>query len=173
MGLQASGKTAFYRERFEGTHVHLSKDLIRSGTRKQQRLERRFDEALAAGLSVVVDNTHPAREDRAIWIARGRAAGCEVVGYYFSSSLEDCRARNEARRGRERVPDVGFYATLGRLQRPVPEEGFDRLYHVRLAPNCFEVEEWNDDLVPLRSEGGRPSEDGGDERPGGGETPSG
>lgn len=144
MGLPGSGKTSFYRERFAETHALLSKDLLRSGTRKQARLERRFEEALAIGRPVVVDNTHPSRAERAPWIERGRAAGWQVVGYWFASSAEDCRARNEARTGRERVPDVGFYAALGRLERPSRDEGFDRLLVVRLTPEGFEVEDWPD-----------------------------
>lgn len=144
MGLPGSGKTTFYRERFADTHALLSKDLLRSGTRKQARLERRFDQALAEGRPVVVDNTHPSRAERAPWIQRGRAAGWEVVGYWFASSVEDCRARNEARTGRERVPDVGFYAALGRLEHPSRDEGFDRLLVVRPTPEGFEVEDWPD-----------------------------
>lgn len=144
MGLPGSGKTTFYRQRFASTHVLLSKDLLRSGTRKQQRLERRFEEALTQGRPLVVDNTHPSRAERAPWVERGRAAGREVLGYWFASPVEECRVRNEARTGRERVPDVGFYAALGRLERPTPDEGFHRLYAVRLTLDGFEVEEWPD-----------------------------
>lgn len=142
VGLQGAGKSSFYRERFAGTHVHVSKDLWPNARRREARQRRLIGEALGAGRSVVVDNTNAGAEDRAPLIAIGRAHGARVVGYAFESQLEDCLARNAGRQGRARVPEVALYATRRRLQWLRHEEGFDALYYVRLRPEGgFEVSE--------------------------------
>jgi len=51
IGLQGSGKSSFYRERFAGTHVLVSKDLWPHARRREARQRRLISEALAAGRS--------------------------------------------------------------------------------------------------------------------------
>jgi predicted kinase len=143
IGLQGSGKSSFYRERFSGAHVLVSKDLWPHARRRDARQQRLISEALAAGRSVVVDNTNPTVEGRAPLIALGKAHGARVVGYSFESSIEDCLARNARREGRARVPEVALYATRKVLRWPSPAEGFDALYFVYLTPEgTFRVTHW-------------------------------
>ncbi|MFL5352160.1 AAA family ATPase [Archangium sp.] len=143
IGLQGSGKSSFYRERFAATHVHVSKDLWPNARRREARQRRLISEALAQGRSVVVDNTHPLVEDRAPLIAIGREKGARVVGYVFESDLEACLARNAARVGRARVEDKALHITWRKLRWPSYAEGFDALFHVRLDPEGgFHVSEW-------------------------------
>ena len=47
IGLPASGKSTFFRERFAGTHDHISKDLLRNNRRPQRRQEQLIEESLA------------------------------------------------------------------------------------------------------------------------------
>lgn len=144
IGLPASGKTTFYRERFAATHDHISKDLMRSARKPQQRQERLLIESLSGGRSAVVDNTNPTVAVRAPIIALARAYGAEVVGYYFPADPADALRRNRAREDRARVPDVAIFAARKRLEAPSLAEGFDRLFVVRLneAERRFEVTEW-------------------------------
>jgi predicted kinase len=64
VGLQASGKSTFFHERFAETHQHVSKDLFPHKGNKNGRQEHLLRAALSAGRSVVVDNTNPTPEDR-------------------------------------------------------------------------------------------------------------
>ena len=145
IGLQGSGKSSFYRERFAGTHALVSKDLWPHARKRDARQKRLVQEALAAGRPVVVDNTNPTPEGRAPHIALGKAHGARVTGYSFESRLEDCLARNALRVGRARVPDVALYATRKVLRWPTLAEGFDTLYFVRLTPEgAFDVTEWRE-----------------------------
>ena len=145
IGLQGSGKSSFYRERFAGTFAHVSKDLWPKARNRERRQRRLIEESLTAGRSVVVDNTNPSAEVRAPLIEIGKRLGARVVGYYFESNVEECLARNARREGRARVPEVGFFATLKQLQRPTCTEGFDALYYVRLVPeDGFVVTEWRE-----------------------------
>lgn len=146
IGLQASGKSRFFERRFASTHVLVSKDLWPNARRKEARQQRWVADALSQGKSVVVDNTHPTLAQRAPLIALGHAHGASVIGFYFSSSLEDCLARNAKRQGRARVPDVALFATAKLLRRPSREEGFDSLYRVTLdGDGDFVVEDWKEE----------------------------
>jgi predicted kinase len=151
IGLQGSGKSSFYRERFAATHVHVSKDLWPNARKREARQRRLIAQALAEGRSVVVDNTNPLVEERAPLIALGRERGARVVGYAFESDLEVCLARNAGRVGRARVPDKALHITWRKLRWPSYAEGFDALFHVRVDPEGgFHVREWREDDEPER-----------------------
>ena len=141
IGLPASGKTTFYRERFAETHSHVSKDLLPNNRRSDRRQEELIAESLAQGRSVVVDNTNATVEVRAPLMALARTHGATVVGYYFPTDAADALRRNRARLGRERVPDVAIFAIRKRLEPPSLGEGFDRLFSVALdeGKRSFEV----------------------------------
>jgi predicted kinase len=139
VGLQASGKSTFFRERFAQTHQHISKDLFPHNRNKNRRQEHLLHAALSAGRSVVVDNTNPTPEDRRPLVRIGQGYGAMVLGYYFDASVSECLRRNEMREGKARVPDVAIYATAKKLVAPSIEEGFDELLRVRLNDSAFEV----------------------------------
>jgi len=142
IGLPAAGKSTFFRQRFAGTHDHVSKDLLRNNRRPQRRQEQLIAESLAAGRSVVVDNTNPSAGVRAPLIEVARKYGADVVGYVFLTDARDALRRNRTREGRERVPDVAIFTVRKHLQPPTPGEGFDRLYAVTMieAERRFNVE---------------------------------
>jgi predicted kinase len=139
-GLQASGKSTFYGVRFAATHEYVSKDRFRHNKNRNRRQRHLIEASLRAGNSVVVDNTNPMVEDRGPLIKLGREYGARVSGYYFESSVRECIERNRRRTGKERVPDVAIYATAKRLVPPSYDEGFDRLFSVRLTEEpAFQV----------------------------------
>jgi predicted kinase len=139
VGLQASGKSTFFRERFAESHQHVSKDLFPNNRYKNRRQEHLLHAALSAGRSVVVDNTNPTPEDRRPLVRLGHEYGAKVLGYFFDASVSECLRRNEIREGKARVPDVAIYATAKKLVAPSIEEGFDELLCVRLNDSAFEV----------------------------------
>ncbi|HEY7424213.1 MAG TPA: ATP-binding protein [Gemmataceae bacterium] len=147
IGLQAAGKSSFYRARFADTHDLVSKDRFPNNRNPARRQRQLIEEALGAGRSVVVDNTNPTVNDRAELIALARSLGAAVFGYYFESRLADCLERNRQREGKARVPDLALYATRKRLCVPSLTEGFDRLHYVRLlGEGRFEILDWNEEF---------------------------
>jgi predicted kinase len=138
-GLQASGKTTFYRERFATTHVHISKDAWPNATKKEQRQRRLVDEHLRAGRSVVVDNTNPTPLEREPLIAIARSLGVPVTSYEFIVTVEEALRRNALREGRARIEDVGIYSVAKKIVRPTPDESFDQRFEVRLTLDGFVV----------------------------------
>lgn len=142
-GLQGAGKSSFYKEQFFHTHVRISLDLLK--TRHRERL---FLEAcLSTDQRFVIDNTNPSKAERTRYIQETRAARAAYVisGYYFESNVEDCLRRNSLRAERERVADVGLYSAAKRLELPTFDEGFHRLFYVRLQDGRFIVEPWSGD----------------------------
>ena len=147
IGLQASGKSTFFRTHFALTHAHVSKDLLYNNSKPARRQQQLIEEALRAGHSVVVDNTNPTKEEREKLIALGHSYGATVIGYYFEVQIRQCLERNKSRQGKARVPDVAIFTTLKRLVRPSSEEGFDRLFSVRtLGDQAFEVSDWKEEI---------------------------
>ncbi len=140
IGLQASGKSTFYHQYFETTHLHISKDLLHNNRKPGRRQMQLVEEALQARQSVVVDNTNPALADRESLIHLGHECGAQVTGYYFESQVRSSLERNKTRLGKARVPDVAIYVTASKLVPPSYAEGFDTLYDVHIAENSgFEV----------------------------------
>lgn len=141
MGIQATGKSSFFRERFFRSHVRISLDLLRTRHRERALLQM----CLETSQSFVVDNTNPTPEDRARYVPAAREAGFRVAGFYFQSSLEAALDRNSRRPAEERIPKPGILGTLARLVLPNRGEGFDALSYVRIDDEgSFVVEEWSD-----------------------------
>jgi predicted kinase len=139
IGLQGSGKSTFYRERFFATHVRINLDMLR--TRRRETLL--LDACLKGGTPFVVDNTNATLAVRARYLTLARAAGFRCVGYFLDVPIALCLARNAARPTGQRVPPIGIYGTRKRLQPPTPEEGFDALYRVTIADDgALVVADW-------------------------------
>lgn len=141
IGIQATGKSTFYQERFASTHVRINLDMLKTRHREDILLEA----CIHARQSFVVDNTNVLASERAKYIALAKAAGFRVTGYYFRSQLADALRRNQQRSGKAVIPEKGVLAKYHLLQRPVYAEGFDRLYYVSIDPhNRFVIQDWEE-----------------------------
>ena len=129
-GVQGSGKTTLYRDRYLDTHVRIGMDLLRTRHREAAFLRL----CLETRQPFVVDATNPTPSDRRRYVEPARAAGFRVVGYLVEVDEAEALARNAERPVRLRVPAAGLVGTGRRLQRPTPEEGFDALWHATAAP---------------------------------------
>jgi predicted kinase len=143
IGIQGTGKSSFYRERFFHTHVRINSDMLKT----ERRLRVLFNACLDARQPFVLDNTNVTREVRAQFIEPSKAAGFRVVGYYFRSDIASALARNSERLNAARIPDRGVLGTYKKLEIPQRDEGFDALYYVQIDPaGKFQVEEWADEV---------------------------
>lgn len=138
-GIQATGKSTFYKTHFFNTHVRISLDLLRTRHRERVFLQS----CLQTRQKFVVDNTNPSVSEREVYIGIAKAAGYQVIGYYFESKADEAVKRNNLRNDKEQIPEKGIYGTRKRLQIPAFAEGFDALFYVRLEePAGFNVREW-------------------------------
>lgn len=131
VGMQASGKSTYYATHFAATHVHVSKDLMKNTRNRDERQQQMIEQALAAGRSVVVDNTNATPAVRAPLIEQGRRHRARVIACYFEIAPKDAVARNRLREGKARVPDVAIFVTAKRLVPPGFTEGFDEVRVIR------------------------------------------
>jgi len=137
-GVQAAGKSTFYRERFFETHVRINMDMLKTRTRERLLLKA----CLAGRQSFVADNTNPLPADRARYVQPARAAGFVVTGYFFRATTREAIARNRQRTDKAAIPVPGLLGTYKRLEEPRWEEGYDALFTVTLTPaNVWIVEE--------------------------------
>lgn len=134
-GIQATGKTSFYTQNFVQTHVRISLDLL--NTRNKERVF--IKTCLDFQQRFVVDNTNPTRKDRSKYIKAAQAKKFKIVGYFIQSEVEDAIARNQQRKGKEKIPVVGIRAAYKRLEEPQYDEGFDKLYRVGISDGEFVV----------------------------------
>jgi predicted kinase len=130
VGLPGAGKTTFARQRYP-SHDHISKDTLPGSGNKQAKQDAALRRALAAGRSVIVDNTNVTPAERAAVIAIAREFDARVVGYYIEASTREAIARNEQRTGRAKVPKVAIFTCAKRLVPPALTEGFDELHTIR------------------------------------------
>jgi predicted kinase len=135
-GVQASGKTTLYRDRFLATHVRISMDLMRTRTREAAFMAL----CLETRQPFVVDNTNPTPADRCRYVEPAREAGFRVIGYLVEIDPAVALARNADRAGRARVSERGVIGTARRFIRPSPAEGFDELWHATAAPDGWRIE---------------------------------
>ncbi len=101
-GIQGSGKSTFFMERFAHTHVRLNLDMLKTRAREDILLHG----CLAAQQPFVADNTNVTPAQRQRYARLAAAASFETVLYYFESKVERAMARNAARPEPFRVSDL-------------------------------------------------------------------
>lgn len=138
VGLQASGKSSFFLKQFYNTHMRINLDMLK--TRNRERIL--FESCLEAKQPVVIDNTNPTKNERKKYIERFKANHFKVTGYYFSSNVNKCLARNMKRKGKKRIPDIALKGTLNKLELPEYPEGFDELFYVTIKDGAFQIDDW-------------------------------
>ncbi len=139
VGIQATGKSTLYKQRYADTHIRLSLDMLKTRHRESILL----DACLAAKQPCVIDNTNPTKLERARYIEAARQKKFSVKGIFFASGIEPALSRNQNRPPNEVVPDAGIRGTRNRLELPDYQEGFDTLYYATIADDGeFSIAEW-------------------------------
>jgi len=141
-GIQATGKTTFFKERFFKTHMRISLDQLNTRNKELRFIET----CIHTSHPFVIDNTNPSAEERAKYIAIAKANKFKVIGYYFQSKIADALTRNNERPGKEKIPEIGIKGTFKRLSLPHMDEGFDELYYVTAENNMFTINEWSNEI---------------------------
>ena len=133
-GIQGAGKSTFCREHYWDSHIRINYDMLR--TRHREKLL--IAACIASKQSFVVDATNPTIDDRQRYIAPATAGRFKIVGIEFQVDMAIAVARNTARAGKKKVPDVAIYATASKLQPISFSEGFDEIWRVYVS-TCLRV----------------------------------
>lgn len=138
IGIQASGKSTFYKERFFNSHVRVSNDLLRTKNRVARLLAYCFE----TRMSFVLDNTNVERSTRAVYARQAKENGYRVIAYYFEPDVERSKGWNATRSGKENIPLKGILGTYKRFETLLESEGFDECYVVRYEDGAMRVKEY-------------------------------
>ena len=139
IGIQASGKSTFYKRMLAPLgYGHINLDTLHTRNNEQNAIEEFYKQEK----SFVVDNTNPELTDRQRYIPYARRQGYEIIGIFFQSIVRDCIRRNEMRE--KSVPTKAIPCTQNKLQLPSYNEGFDKLYFVKIVEDDFEITPWKE-----------------------------
>jgi predicted kinase len=141
-GIQATGKSEFCKRNFYKTHIRINLDMLKTRNREKIMIEA----CLTAKQPFVVDNTNLTVSERKTYIDNAKNCGFEVIGYYFKSSVNEATARNELREGKEKLPSPAIYSAHAKLELPLMDEGYDKLFYVRIENDDFIVEEYRNEI---------------------------
>ena len=125
VGIHGSGKSTLYVERFFATHVRIGRELLRTPHRES----RIMDVCLDTRQPFAVDNVNATPDDRGPYVAAARRAGFRTIAWFVDTPAREAIARNAARPERFQVPVEEILGTQRQLVPPMPEEGFDEIWH--------------------------------------------
>jgi predicted kinase len=128
-GLQGSGKTTYFEKHFSGTHVHISRDVLRTAEREKALIA----DCLANGRSYVLDNTNGTRASRAPYVRQAKEAGFAVRSIFFEVPVRTAIGRNNHRKDKPPIPVPAILRSAKHLQTPSLDEGFDDVQIVTVA----------------------------------------
>lgn len=135
VGLQASGKTTFYKKYFSDRYLSLSLDMLKTRYRENILLHA----CLNSKTNFIVDNTNPTILDRKryINIIRKHKFQFNIECYYFNTELNDCIERNRLRKKIPKVPEIALRYVNKNLQIPTYNEGFNTIFDISICDNDF------------------------------------
>jgi predicted kinase len=142
IGLQASGKSTFYKENFFNSHLRISNDLLKTKNREA----RLIDFCLETKMKMVIDNTNITAERRKIYIDKIRLHDFHIIGYYFKVDIERSMKWNKHRKKSEIIPNIGILGTYKKMELPTLSEGYDKLYYVDYVENKLVIKDWKNEV---------------------------
>ncbi|EAW15902.1 putative DNA 3'-phosphatase Tpp1 [Aspergillus fischeri NRRL 181] len=134
-GSPGAGKSTFYWNHLEPLgYERVNQDNLKT----RQKCIKVAKEFLAAGSSVVVDNTNADPNTRAEWVRVAKEFNVPIRCVYFTSSPELCKHNNAVRaanralnpESRAPLPGIAFGDFLKRFKEPTMEEGFSDIVRV-------------------------------------------
>ena len=129
IGIQGSGKSTFYQQRFFHTHVRVNGDMLKTKHREKLLINA----CLEGKQPFVIDKVNATHESRSNYIYLAKTAGFKVIGYFFRIDVKAAIARNNQREGTARIPVPGIYSAAKRMEQPTRAEGFDELFSIEIT----------------------------------------
>eukprot|EP01133_Synstelium_polycarpum_P004341 gene4341-5068_t len=135
VGYAASGKSTFSQKHFvPAGYEWVNRDTLATPAKCMKAAK----EALAAGKSVVIDNTNPTVAARKEYIDIAKAAGVPVRCFQFLTSIELAQHMNYYRErtiGVKHVPSIAYNIYKKNFKEPSLKEGFSEIKQVNFILN--------------------------------------
>eukprot|EP01107_Rhizomastix_libera_P012407 TRINITY_DN3096_c0_g5_i1.p1 TRINITY_DN3096_c0_g5~~TRINITY_DN3096_c0_g5_i1.p1 ORF type:complete len:602 (-),score=205.24 TRINITY_DN3096_c0_g5_i1:130-1911(-) len=135
-GFPASGKSTFSKKHFVPFgYVHVNRDTLKT----KEKCFKIAEESLAAGKSVVVDNTNPDRESRMNYVGLAKTYGVPARCFWMQASEEMAHHLNYFRENitggaSPHVPGIGYNVFKKGYSDPQLTEGFTEIKKVNFVP---------------------------------------
>lgn len=130
VGRQGSGKSQYVRSVIEEEgYVVISQDLCKT----KAKCLKLLNEALAKNQSVVIDNTNPDTESRAVWIGAAQEAGYKRIRAIEMKTSEELSVHLDnvrhlySKGGVPKMHKIAYHVYNKKYQKPSKREGFDRI----------------------------------------------
>eukprot|EP01016_Furgasonia_blochmanni_P038244 TRINITY_DN4600_c0_g1_i2.p1 TRINITY_DN4600_c0_g1~~TRINITY_DN4600_c0_g1_i2.p1 ORF type:complete len:404 (-),score=129.89 TRINITY_DN4600_c0_g1_i2:255-1418(-) len=143
VGPPGGGKSTFYKTHLK-SYVHVNNDTLK----KKEKCFQVAREAMAAGKSVVIDNTNPEKVTRADYIKMAKENNYPVRCFFFdipkdlSFHLNALRKVNAHRKhSSDSVADVIIHTWYKKKQDPEKDEGFTEVKVIETIGGPFESPE--------------------------------
>ena len=107
IGIQATGKTTFYKTHFADTHIRINLDMLKT----RHREKKLFECCLEIQQPFVIDNTNLSRQDRQRYIPTIKRYGIAFHGYYFASPLQDGSESGPLKEALEKIETKVLFAS--------------------------------------------------------------
>lgn len=125
IGLQASGKSTFFRAKFKDSHTIISNDLL-----KRNGEWDLINSCLETNKDMVIDNTNYSIEKRKAYIDKVKPHHYKIIGYYFKMNFARSIKWNKEREKSKIIPYKGIYMIYKKMEIPTLSEGYDELYSI-------------------------------------------
>lgn len=123
IGLQASGKSTFFRAKFKDSHTIISNDLL-----KRNGEWDLINSCLETNQNMVIDNTNYSIEKRQAYIDKVKPHHYKIIGYYFEMDFARSIKWNMQREKSKIIPRQGIQMIFKKMEIPTISEGYDELY---------------------------------------------
>jgi predicted kinase len=124
IGLQASGKSTFFRAKFKKSHTIISNDLLKAKNGEWKLI----DSCLETNQNMVIDNTNYSIEKRKAYIDKVKPHHYKIIGYYFEMDFARSIKWNKEREKSKIIPYKGIHMIFKKMEIPTLSEGYDELY---------------------------------------------
>ncbi|KAK7114137.1 hypothetical protein V1264_000250 [Littorina saxatilis] len=136
VGYQASGKSTFAKTHLVPKgYAYINQDTLKTA----QKCVSECHKALAAGQSVVIDNTNVDPESRARYIECAKKAGKPCRCFFFDFSVSNCRHNERFReitnKDHKPINEQIFNSTKLKFKPPAQSEGFTKVVKVNFVPH--------------------------------------
>ena len=140
IGIQATGKSTFYKDHFFDTHVRINLDMLKTNNREKLLISA----CLEGKQPFVIDKINHTIKSREKYITLAKENKFKAIAYYFQSKVADSIVRNDKRNNEQKIPEIAIKGTYNKLELPNYSEGFDKIFYVKINENKFIIEEWNE-----------------------------
>jgi len=137
IGCPASGKSTFAKKHFvPNGYIHVNQDTLKT----KEKCLKAAREAIENGKSVVIDNTNPGSDTRALYIGAAKEAGISVRAFVFNTDVALAHHLNFYREkitkgAVRRVPDVGYNQFKSKFKEPSTKEGIAEITKIEWSPD--------------------------------------